>query len=275
MLIRHDLQLVFLHIPKCAGKELRQVLSQDCPEGCLESLFDFEFCPELHRYVDLAHLPVCDLRHRREFRFLEHYTSIGCVRSPYARLRSAATEFYRQRSRKDEYTANQGKLSREQRWSYYRQLPIRHQQQDPRFIHSQPMHRFTHLGERRVVNHLLRCENLLTDWLELAKQLNLPTALRQQAEARLAPEDPEPKDLMAEEISLCHLLYARDFELFNYPRQPEPPSNADWPADWDDLREQVQPRSPDAAEIDLLHYAPLVQWHWGPRAQYPEVVAGD
>lgn len=267
MLIRHDLQLVFVHVPKCAGKELRQVLSHGTPEGCLESLFDYAFNHELHRYLDLAHLPLSDLRHRREFEFLQHYTSVACVRSPYARLRSAATEYYRQRSVTDEQTANQGQLDREQRWRYYRQLPMRHLQQDPRFIHSLPIHRFTHLGERREVDHFLRCENLLSDLLALAEKLNWPEAISQEAHKRLAPHDIEPLSLEPEEIGLSHLLYAKDFEQFNYQRHPEPPTSANWPEDWETVKSQLQPSSANAADIALLHYASEVRWHWGPAAR--------
>ena len=41
MIIRHDLNLVFVHVPKCAGKEIRDVLVTGAAEGAAESLFNY------------------------------------------------------------------------------------------------------------------------------------------------------------------------------------------------------------------------------------------
>lgn len=270
MLIRHDLQLVFLHVPKCAGKELRRVLSHGCPESDLESLFNYSYCPVAERYVDLAHLPIADLRYQREYDWLNRYTTVACVRNPYARLRSAASEYHRQRSRADEQTANADCLSREQRWAYYRQLPGRHCQQDPRFIHSQPMHRFTHLGDQPMVDHLLRCETLLSDLLALAARLQWPEALVAEAQQSLRDTGAESFAWQPEELALAELLYQRDFELFSYPRLGARPDPADWPEGWPKLQEQLHPSNSQASELDLIHTAPLVQWHWGPEARRPQ-----
>jgi hypothetical protein len=268
MLIRHDLELVFLHVPKCAGKELRRVLSHGSPEGCLESLFNYSFSAELGRYIDLAHLPLADLRHRPEFAWLSCYTVVACVRNPYSRLRSAASEYYRQLSAATEQRANSGQLSRHQRWAYYRQLPTRHSQQDPRFIHSQPIHRFTHLGEEPMVDHLLRCETLLSDILALAERKQWPSSLVDEAKRSLHDAGHEALKLDPEERSLANQLHHVDFQLFGYTRDSAPATDPlAWPQEWPDVQEQLQPRSSLASELDLIHYAPTVQWHWGPTAQ--------
>jgi hypothetical protein len=269
MLIRHDLKLVFLHVPKCAGKELRRVLSHGSAQGSLESLFNYDFCPVLGRYVDLAHLPLDDLHHRPEFSWLSSYNTVACVRNPYARLRSAASEYHRQRSKADEQTANANKLSRDQRWAYYRQLPARHSQQDPRFIHSQPMHRFTHLGEQPMVDYLLRCETLLSDLLALAESLQWPATLVDEANRSLRDAGSETTPWEPEELAVAHQLFERDFELFGYLRQPEPSDDTVWPSGWLKLQEQLQPESSEAAQLDLIHKAARVNWHWGPVACRP------
>lgn len=268
MLIRHDLELVFLHVPKCAGKELRRVLGHDSPEGCLESLFNYGYSAELGRYIDLAHLPLADLRHRPEFAWLSCYTVVACVRSPYSRLRSAASEYYRQFSAATEQSANSGQLSRNQRWAYYRQLPARHSQQDPRFIHSQPIHRFTHLGSEPMVDHILRCETLLSDLLALAKQKQWPDTLVQEAQRSLHDAGHEQLGLDPEELFMTNELHHGDFQLFGYTRNSTTTFDpAAWPQDLAQVQEQLHPRSTLASELDLIHYAPTVQWHWGPTAQ--------
>lgn len=269
MLIRHDLQLVFLHVPKCAGKELRELLSHGAPEGCIQSLFNFAFSAELNRYVDLAHQPLADMRHRPEFNYLAHYTTVACVRSPYERLPSAANEFYRQRSRNDEQAANQQQLSREQRWAYYRQLPRRHAENDPRFVHSQPIQRFTHLGPQPMVDHLLRCETLADDVLTLGQALGWPQWLLDQAQQQLRNAPELNSQLQPEEIGLAHRLYGADFAIFGYERQPEANAGADWPDGWTSLLEDLEPSSHEASQIPLLNQAAQVHWHWGPEAHRP------
>jgi hypothetical protein len=273
MLIRHDLKLAFLHLPKCAGKELRRVLSYGCPEGRLESLFNYTYSSELGRYVDLAHLTMADLRHRPEFEWLNRYVTVACVRSPYARLRSAATEYYRQRSAVDEKIANTDQLTRADRWAYYRQLPMRHCQQDPRFVHSQPMYRFTHLGDQPMVDHLLRCESLLSDLLALGNRLGWPAELLDEARRSLQDYGSEGLNWEPEELAMSHRLYWQDFQLFGYGKMDEPLADAIWPEGWLCVHEQLQPSTNNSADIDLMHYASLVQWHWGPEAHQPRVAS--
>ena len=101
MIIDHSLGLVFLHVPKCAGTALRNAW-QDAADRRMESFFDFGFDPVLQRQVDLAHQPLMDLRHRREWRFLRRYHVVACIRHPYQRLASACREYYRQKSRESE-----------------------------------------------------------------------------------------------------------------------------------------------------------------------------
>ena len=82
MIIDHDLKLVLLHVPKCAGTSLRRAFLEDGSDRNIDSLFDFAFNPVLQRQVDLAHLPLMDLRHFREWRWLQRYRVIACIRHP-------------------------------------------------------------------------------------------------------------------------------------------------------------------------------------------------
>ena len=63
MIIRHDLQMVFVHVPKCAGKEIRRVLKEGVAKKDLVELWDYEYNEKLCRYVDRAHLVTTDMRH--------------------------------------------------------------------------------------------------------------------------------------------------------------------------------------------------------------------
>ena len=82
MIIDHDLKLVVLHVPKCAGTALRHAFLEDGAERRMESWFDFSYDPVLKRQVDLAHRPLMDLRHTKLWRWLRRYQVIACIRHP-------------------------------------------------------------------------------------------------------------------------------------------------------------------------------------------------
>ena len=102
MIVDHDLKLVVLHIPKCAGTALRRAFLEDGADRRTESWFDFSYDPVLKRQVDLAHRPLVDLRHTKLWRWLRRYQVIACIRHPYDRLASACREHLRQKSRATE-----------------------------------------------------------------------------------------------------------------------------------------------------------------------------
>lgn len=263
MIIRHDLRLVFLHVPKCAGKELRELLRHGAqPEHCI-SMFNFAYSSVLHRHVDLAHLPMADLVHWPEFRWLESYTTIAAIRNPYERLISSANEYFRQCSKQDEATINATGITVDMRRSYFRQLALQHSQLDPRFVHSLPMTWFTHLGATPMVDHLLRCETLADDFQHLAEQLDLPAAIRTEAAKRLRnkPSRQPAAGLSWDEIELAHALYPQDFSTFGYSSQPLPCT----PTQNSDLGlGLLSPPTSRSHAIPILSRAERVDWHWGP-----------
>ena len=79
MIIRHDLRLLFIHVPKCAGKQLRWILKTTNDQSAIEELWNYEYNEDLERYVDMAHLPLSDLRHYPQFRYLDEYTVIAAL----------------------------------------------------------------------------------------------------------------------------------------------------------------------------------------------------
>ena len=277
MIIRHDLELVFLHVPKCAGKELREILLLEAPAQSSEELFNFSYSPILHRHVDLAHLPMADLIHWPAYQWLERYTVIAAVRDPYERLGSAANEYFRQRSRADEAIINGPGITAAMRRYYFSQLPLGHSQRDPRFIHSLPMTWFTHLGPTPMVDQLLRCESLADDFQQLASQLNLPLEMRELAQASLGNRPfasaPIAPALSQAEVDIAHHLYAQDFATFGY-RQREPAARqAGDSATAPELTQVLAslcPANLPSHAIPLLERAETVQWHWGPSSQRQE-----
>ena len=224
MIIDHGLKLVLLHVPKCAGTSLRRAFLEDGGDRNVESLFDFAFNPVLQRQVDLAHLPLMDLRHFPQWRWLQRYRVIACIRHPYARLASACREFLRQKSRVTEVQVRTAPPSRQQLLTYLRRLPAAMDAHDLRWVHGFPIHWFTHYGHRPKVHHLIRSSHLSDDLTRLADQLDWPASLRQRlaqvaAGAGLRPaagmealeQDP---DLRA----MANLLHAADFYCFGFPR---------------------------------------------------------
>ena len=257
MIIRHDLKLVFLHVPKCAGKLMRKLFLLGSTSESMQQLWNYGHSAELDRYVDFAHLPLSDLCTTKQFQYLSQYRVIACVRDPYKRLPSAAKEFYRQKSKRHERRVIEGTLTDAMRERYYRKMRRGHSQLDPRFIHSLPMHRFTHLGMEPMVDHLLHCERLRDEVVKLSTELNWPQAMREAA-AALPITDPAPTPL-ASERALANSLYAQDFRWFDY--------------EWDGADDQPSPQASDpmdAGQVTWIHEAPELQWHWGPTAKREE-----
>ena len=256
MIIRHDLELVFVHVPKCAGTRLRRLFELGAPAGALERLWNYGHSEVLDRYVDFAHLPMSDLCTMAAYRYLERYTVVASIRNPYKRLRSATNEYFRQKSKRHERLVQQGLITPEQRQRYYNKLAVRHRLLDPRFIHSLPIHRFTHLGSEPRVDHLLHCEDLRAETLHLINRYNWPAAMRA-AVADLPATDRSPEPTAAE----CHLadqLYRRDFQCFGYPQQQAKATARATTTASGELA--------DAGQVRWIHNATAVSWHWGPTA---------
>ncbi len=265
MIIRHDLRLVFLHVPKCAGKELRQLLLSDAPPGQAVDRFNFSYSEQLHRHVDLAHQPLADLVHTDDYALLDQYLVIACIRDPYERLISAISEFHRQHSKTAEIRANTGQLSKADGLHYLHQLLNRQASHDPRFVHALPMHHFTHYGSEPKVDVLLRCEQLNQDFEHFCNHYGMPSPLRDQARQCLRPMVRQQRPghpLEADIVALANLLYANDFPCFDYPMQS---ACAEDPL----LRSQLETlhNESDAAKLDHIHLHERVSWHWGPSSE--------
>ena len=255
MIIRHDLKIVFLHVPKCAGKQLRCIFKTTKDKSFVEELWNYEYNKYLERYVDMAHLPMSDLRHYPQFSYLDEYRVIACVRNPYMRLASAANEYYRQKSKMHESIINEGKITTEMKERYYKMLKKKHIEQDPRFIHSQPMYKFTHYGREPKVDYLLRCETLKNDIENLAEELEWPEEIKNIIPRYINSITPENAKIKpsSRELELAETLYKDDLETFGYQNKTK-------------NKNGNTNKSASAGEARKIHRCDSVEWHWGPRA---------
>lgn len=266
MILRHDLELAFLHIPKCAGKSLRQLLKQESEHNNCTDLWNYAYSNKLQRYVDLAHLPADDLSHFKHYRQLRRYTTFAVCRHPYLRLNSAIKEYYRQRSKLDEERVKMGKLNREDQLSYLRALPAHLAMLDPRYIHALPMRRFSHYGKRCLIDRWLRCEQLRQDWQELVAEQGLPSTWVEAANETLRNDDPLSKESLGpaadELILVANRLYRDDFSYFGYAKLEEV---AVISADHKELIEAWAHKTSTSHEPQWIHQCQSLEWHWGPK----------
>lgn len=270
MIIDHDLQLVLLHVPKCAGTSLRRAFLEDGSQRSVESLFDFEFDPVLKRQVDRAHRPLMDLRHRPEWRWLQRYRVVAAIRHPYQRLASACREFLKQKSRATEVQVRSAPPSTEQLLGYLRRLPAAMDAHDLRWVHGFPIHWFTHYGQRPKVHHLLRCSHLNEDLTALGEQLSWPDSLRQRlaqvgaGAGRRETDDLEPLRQNTDLQALANLLHADDFSCFGFEREEacfEDPELAD-------LIERCLAVG-NSHDLPLTNLTPEMRWYYGRSSPKP------
>jgi hypothetical protein len=242
---------------------MRRALAKNAPLGSTISFWEFSYNYTLHRYVDLAHLPLSDLRHFPEWELLSKYHTIAILRSPYARLASACVEYYRHKSRETYQQMTLGHPSREQLLAYLRGLPRGLECRDIRYVHAFPMVWFTHYGNKPMINTLLRCESLdidveiIKEKAEINAQLrtSLLTAIQDskkinKSNSLVLQSDP---DLQA----LANIIYQDDFNTFDYDRiysEFTDPHLADLVTSISET---------NCHQIRYLSFAPRVLWHWG------------
>ena len=272
MIVDHDLQLVLLHVPKCAGTTLRRAFLDDGAGRRVEDLFDFSYDPVLKRQVDRAHRPLMDLRHTSLWRWLRRYRVIACVRHPYDRLASACREHLRQKSRESEVQMRYQPPSAEQLLNYLRRLPAAMDAHDLRWVHGFPIHWFTHFGERPMVDQLIRFEQFDSDLEQVAENLSLPKSLRERLRAigagagRRKTADLEPTRNNLDLRAMANQLHREDFVCFNYERQESEFVNQE-------LRQLIDAclAIGPSHELPLTNLTPEMRWYYGRVSPRPEL----
>ena len=270
MIIDHGLQLVLLHVPKCAGTALRRAFLEDGVSRSMENHFDFEFDPVIKRQVDRANRPLMDLRHKPEWRWLQRYRVVAAIRHPYQRLASACREFLKQKSRATEIQVRHAPPSHKQMLAYLRRLPLAMDTHDLRWVHGFPIHWFTHHGKRPKVHHLLRCSHLKEDLTALGEELNLPTSLKQRlakvgaGAGRRAAEDLDDLQQSPDLRALANLLHTEDFDCFGFRREEATFQDPEL----SQLIEQCLAVE-NSHDLPLTNLTPEMHWYYGRRSPKP------
>ena len=204
MLISDRFQTVFIHIPKCAGTSVREMLVRADPEA--ERHWGWRWMPRHQRYGDGAHTTLLDLPpHLLEK--VGKYTVIALVRDPWERFLSAVDQHFMQHKYRNRKSV--AEVLRE-----IDSIRIRY---DVSYIHFCPQHFFTHIANKQLVDHLLHLED--PDWEEKmrtvlirngfpADQLNMARRNERQTTRKHTFDGVD--------LDRFYRLYKRDFELFGY-----------------------------------------------------------
>ena len=272
MIVDHDLKLVVLHVPKCAGTALRRAFLEDGADRLIESWFDFSYDPVLQRQVDMAHRPLMDLHHTRPWRWLRRYQVIACIRHPYDRLASACREHLRQKSRATEVQMRSQPPTDEQLLHYLRRLPSAMDSHDLRWVHGFPVHWFTHFGKRPMVDQLIRCEQFSSDLEKLGETLSLPKSLRKLLRAVGEGADRrQAADLTAIRNNpnlqaLANELHREDFPCFQYEQRK---------AEFNDtaLKQLIDACCTigPSHDLPLTNLTPEMRWYYGRVSPRPKL----
>jgi len=177
MIVSSTRSFVFVHNPKAAGTAFRSAIApfHDHPTQfwgvAPNAYFDAP--------VDLAHLRAWELPVVAPdvSATLESGTSLAFLRDPLPRFLSACAEHFR----------NFRPRARFHRWGPRGQRLLIHRlirsgeiqarvRWDPHYVHFSPQHWFTHLGERRIVRHLLPIRGEREDFGPAFALLGLPAA---------------------------------------------------------------------------------------------------
>jgi Sulfotransferase family len=203
MFLFQDSKVLFMHIPKCAGKTIRTAFNPDDFEA---GYWHWRFVSEMDQWADWAHPTLDVLKGLPQWELIENNTVIAIIRDPVTRFFSSLREHCKAHNVSDPSVL----------LSELDEIRIAH---DPRYIHFCPQHRFTHIGPKRHVDYLARVENLHEDLRAIGIKCRFAhsffDAIDRIPVERFDDEiDPSLRELF---MQLILRLYSRDFLLFGYP----------------------------------------------------------
>ncbi len=204
MIILEEDRTIILHTPKCAGKALRKAFAGMTSET---EQWDWSYLRSTGEWVDRAHVPLSVLKQMPEWKKFSTWTFIAVVRDPRARLVSSLREHLLQHREKDPLAV----LDR------LDETRICH---DPRYIHFIPQHRFSHIGNKRYADFIVRTESLAADLRAVGTLCRFGKNFFDAVDRIMkAPESRESGTApdVAERITACLArFYIRDYALFGY-----------------------------------------------------------
>ncbi|MCH4092508.1 sulfotransferase family 2 domain-containing protein [Acetobacter sp.] len=207
ILLENDRTLI-LHTPKCGGKALRKAFSAIASTG---PWWDWAWLRPAGEWVDQAHIPLHILRQTEEWRQIRSYTVIAVVRDPWSRFVSSLKEHMKQHRKRNMLQVLE-ELD-EVRISY-----------DPRYIHFIPQCRFTHIGNKRYADFVVRTESLPEDLRAVGMLCGMSDDFFKAVDTLPAMPASDTDNLSADVEekmkSLLMRFYRRDYALFGYAPPP-------------------------------------------------------
>lgn len=225
MIVSHQFETVFMHIPKCAGTSIRQMLGRGDPE--CEKMWGYRFLPRHQRFGDSAHIPLVDLPPDK-LDAARRYTAFAVIRDPLERFLSAISQHLSQHAYRTPVTASQI-------LDEVDSVRIRY---DAAYIHFCPQHFFTHIGDRQLVDRVFRMDDPNMDKL-ISMFLSQRGFASEALELGRVNESTVPKLEPDADFDMerFYQLYKRDYDLFGF----EPPMERSFRLDADAAQDQGRP----------------------------------
>lgn len=159
MIISDTHNFIFVHIPKCAGTYVRNMLEPyDDTAGAFTGRVDNH--PELG-LLDYVHIPLRVLQQHfpSEFERFRTYSSFACLRNPFDRFPSSVSQRISMYKRTRIHTLSQAEIQREVEETI--DYLSRHESiTDPAFIHFARQSDFLEFNGDRIVQHLYTVHNV-------------------------------------------------------------------------------------------------------------------
>ena len=190
-MIFHKHKLIFTGIPKNASTTMHELLRNPTDSHHTHNTIIEDYA---HNDIDL----------------MESYTSFAVIRNPYDRFISAIRHICR-----DDYGGNNLDLN---------ELVDRHLRNDqyPQIL-LVPQHRFICFGNRVLIDHILKYENLSEEWENFSTEYNKTATFKiktklihvGKGDNRKSWQE-EIKELTQDNLDFINKRYDKDFLLFNY-----------------------------------------------------------
>jgi len=212
LIVSNGRKFVFLHNPKAAGTAFRSAIAMhhDYPT----MFWGVVHHPSVNCEIDLAHLRAWELPvvAPEVFAALDDFTGLVFVRDPLPRFLSACAEHFRNFRPDEGFSQRRPETQRRLICRLIRtDLTTAAVHGDHRYIHFSPQRWFTHLGERRIIRHILPLRSGDEDFGPAFALLGLPPA----------PSDRQNRSVGAdwqalvcpEILAFVHAFYRMDYEM--------------------------------------------------------------